>query len=345
MGNTCNCDDNATYKSRNLDFADHLQESKEVKFFKSSESQHFDDQKSQRTRSPIFREDDETMSKKSPTLSRLIRKNVDRYKAQVSFGDSSVYESHEPNLDGALDAPDPQFAVLTEEMNPCNEFVQGTLQEYDKEFKPQPSPEHKGLLIQGPYLYTKTKETYKGQYLRGQRFGYGELVSNDGELYQGFWKEDMKNGQGRLVLKNGDIYTGNFLNNEANGKGKYINIEQQTVYSGQFRDNRFHGKGTEIHKDGTLYEGDYNKGEKHGKGKFVFADRSSYKGDFMNDEIRGHGKFISSKGVVYEGEFLNNLKHGKGTQTFLDDTVYVGDFVQGKMEGQGKLTWYHFISF
>lgn len=44
----------------------------------------------------------------------------------------------------------------------------------------------------GPIFYEMEKSTYTGNYLKGQRSGYGEIVYGDGSLYYGNWSKDLK---------------------------------------------------------------------------------------------------------------------------------------------------------
>ena len=108
----------------------------------------------------------------------------------------------------------------------------------------------------GPYRY-KNGDTYKGQYFRGQRKGYGELVTTSGEQYVGQFDYDQCSGVGRLILPNGDYYEGEFLAGRANGRGRFISEETGISYEGQFKDDMQEGKGKETYPDGSYYYGEF----------------------------------------------------------------------------------------
>lgn len=71
----------------------------------------------------------------------------------------------------------------------------------------------------GPVCYDDGS-TYKGQFVKGQKWGYGEMVYVDGSCYMGQWTGDMRNGKGIFCFHNGDIHFGNFLDDLASGLGK-----------------------------------------------------------------------------------------------------------------------------
>ncbi|RVE59414.1 hypothetical protein OJAV_G00188150 [Oryzias javanicus] len=51
---------------------------------------------------------------------------------------------------------------------------------------------------------------YSGDFLHGQRHGYGVFYYAGGAIYEGEWKNNKKNGQGKLTSKNGQIFEGEF---------------------------------------------------------------------------------------------------------------------------------------
>lgn len=73
----------------------------------------------------------------------------------------------------------------------------------------------------GPVCYDDGS-TYKGQFVRGQKCGFGEMVYVDGSCYIGIWKNDLRNGKGVFCFNNGDIHFGNFNDDLACGLGKYF---------------------------------------------------------------------------------------------------------------------------
>lgn len=71
----------------------------------------------------------------------------------------------------------------------------------------------------GPIFYDDGS-TYNGQFLKGQKCGYGELVFPDGSFYMGMWKDDQKHGKGVFAFADGDVILAFFKSDKLNGEGK-----------------------------------------------------------------------------------------------------------------------------
>lgn len=152
--------------------------------------------------------------------------------------------------------PSSVVAVEVLHMNPASDNV--TMKQLSlPPFEHKDSVTHASNPILGPYRYKSSGDTYKGQYFRGQRQGYGELITKSGETYVGEWDYDQCNGIGRLILPNGDHYEGEFLGNRANGKGLFHSEETGITYEGEFKDDMQEGKGKESYSDGSFYYGQF----------------------------------------------------------------------------------------
>ena len=69
------------------------------------------------------------------------------------------------------------------------------------------------------------RHQYKGEFLNGQRHGFGvmDVLHPDfkGDNYVGEWKNGAFNGQGTYTFANGNKYVGEFKDGKSNGQGTY----------------------------------------------------------------------------------------------------------------------------
>lgn len=63
---------------------------------------------------------------------------------------------------------------------------------------------------------------YDGDYMNGERNGYGECAYDNGDKYIGTWKDGAANGVGRYTFARGGFYFGQFLNGRVDGYGVYF---------------------------------------------------------------------------------------------------------------------------
>lgn len=151
--------------------------------------------------------------------------------------------------------PSSIVAEKVQQMNPLSERAKSRLSTIP-DFLHKNDLTLQGFLTLGPYRY-KNGDTYTGQYFRGQRKGYGEMVTINGEQYVGQFDYDQCSGVGRLILPNGDYYEGEFTAGRANGRGKFVSQETGISYEGDFKEDMQEGKGKEIYTDGSYYYGEF----------------------------------------------------------------------------------------
>ena len=196
----------------------------------------------------------------------------------------------------------------------------------------------KGLMID----YDDEDYIFEGEYLNGQRNGYGRDYT---------------------LFKNSlFIYEGEYLNGKRHGKGKeYINIDIPTSISGSpkliFEGEYIYGKrwnGTgydgdknfsyelkngighvkEYYYYNVIFEGEYINGEKNGKGiQFIFNNNSAFpdekfEGNYSNGKKHSIGKeYDEENNLIFQGYYLYNYK-SKGTEYYNDGKVkYVGEYL------------------
>lgn len=221
-------------------------------------------------------------SEQSEVNGNLVIDKMAHQEKEEDYSEESEQDiTHKPSLDLATETPN-----LNELSEKVLETVK-TLKEFKLTLEDDPDTINNPIL--GPYLY-ENGDTYKGQYFKGQRVGYGELVTKEGEAYFGVWKNDKMNGQGRYVFKSGCFYEGEIVDGKFEGKGTFKDFEVGSTYVGKFKDGFQHGSGRESYKDGSVYDGQFKESSKHGMGILRLPDGGKYSGDFKNDLIDGKGK-------------------------------------------------------
>jgi hypothetical protein len=212
----------------------------------------------------------------------------------------------------------------------------------------------------GKIIWTNCN-TYFGDFLDGQRTGFGEeIIKATGEVYVGQFNKGKREGQGTLTYPNGDTYVGGFSNGKYAGQGQEFTKETGTTYEGGFRNGVRHGSGTislpgvfvdEVnHRDGLreIKLHDSTNCQFTGRAIIYFVNEkgpmSEYVGDVVLGKMHGKGTLIDLLlGDVYEGGFDNNRFHGLGEITFKSGKhsgdKYQGCFYEGQKHGQGIYTY------
>ena len=121
---------------------------------------------------------------------------------------------------------------------------------------------------------------YKGEFLNGQRHGFGVM--------------DVLHPQ--FV---GDKFVGEFKNGSQNGHGTYTKANGDK-YVGELKGSKRHGKGTYTHVDGNEYVGEFKDHNKHGQGTFTFKNGSWYVGEYVEDKLNGRGILYNANGSIKE---------------------------------------------
>lgn len=180
----------------------------------------------------------------------------------------------------------------------------------------------------------KPGTTYTGEWLQGQKNGYGIFQFNRTEIIEGYWSENKLLGK-VLVSKDNFYYFGELLNGKGHGPG--IKYHYGIRSEGNFINGVIQGYAEETWPNGTIYKGDYKNGTKHGIGKFEGPDKSFYEGEMENGEICGKGRFWTQNNKEYCGEWKENKPDGQGVFKYGDGSKYCGGFVKGKKCGFGEL--------
>jgi hypothetical protein len=114
----------------------------------------------------------------------------------------------------------------------------------------------------GIYKWSNPNDKYDGEFLNGNRHGFGTYFYANGNKYTGEWNNDRPNGKGTMIFASG---------------AKYI---------GEVKNGKRHGQGSYFYSDGERLTGKWNEGE--------FVDSSSYK-KLENDNSNFYKKSKSTE--------------------------------------------------
>lgn len=179
---------------------------------------------------------------------------------------------------------------------------------------------------------------YSGDFVNGQREGYGTMQYSDGAEYKGNWKNDRFEGKGTYLWKSGDKYVGDFRYGWREGSGIYT-WSNGDKYVGSFKRSKRSGKGKMTYVTGGSYDGEWEDGKWNGKGTITYANGDMYIGELKNGSRHGNGIIYYSTGNQYDGNWADDAFSGTGTYTWKSGDRYVGGFLNGEKQGYGTYTW------
>jgi hypothetical protein len=137
------------------------------------------------------------------------------------------------------------------------------------------------------------QHTYKGQWAKGKREGYGEHRTET-VRYEGEWKAGMREGEGTLWLRSDAA------------------AEWVRVYKGQWREDQKHGRGVQWCKNGDVYEGYFQHGRRCPMGKLFVSGGDRIEGQFRDDKVEGWATLYRQNGDWFEGHWHEGLREGPG---------------------------------
>ena len=215
------------------------------------------------------------------------------------------------------------------------------------------------------FIYPETTSRYEGQFVEGQKNGYGKEidittfggVERRKSSLEGQWKNNVI-VEGTSIDGRGYKYIGKFVDSRHHGLGKQFDsngkITKEGLFSGgvffggcskYYESNCNNGTGTFYYPNGSRYIGEWKNGKRHGKGRIVkysgIIDKkwsfngSEYNGEWKNDKEDGVGTLIGVDfDSKYIGEWKNGKRHGKGRYIFMGVFDYEGEWENGKMHGR-----------
>ena len=195
---------------------------------------------------------------------------------------------------------------------------------------------------------------YDGDYMNGERNGYGECAYDNGDKYIGTWKDGAANGVGRYAFARGGFYFGQFLNGRVDGYGVYFDgndyhigifengecVTERNLVFEIGSEGKWLPLGFESDKSAQIY-GDPNKPSAaimkssegveysstarmwlaHFNGNLMVMGKLLQKGGPINDQ---NGVFIHMDGLVATGEIRNSMLNGRVTIRYITgETVEV----------------------
>ncbi|XP_047041997.1 radial spoke head 10 homolog B-like [Helicoverpa zea] len=146
---------------------------------------------------------------------------------------------------------------------------------------------------EGVIYYSRNfKNSYDGQWIHNERYGYGSREYCDSSGYKGDWERNVRQGKGLMIWPNHDFYRGEWQNGVMSGYGIYI---WEACYNN-----------TLALPSISAYRGMWEKGQRNGYGvlNLGLGLGSHYKGEFKKNKKHGVGKFVTNNGFILQDKNL-----------------------------------------
>lgn len=127
-------------------------------------------------------------------------------------------------------------------------------------------------------------DRYEGEFLYGQRNGYGTYTFITGEKYVGMWHENMKHGRGTMYYKNNDVYEGWWNKNMREGVGTHFYTNGDKYY-GEWKINKKNGQGLFHKNNGEKFIGNFKDDKKHGIGQSIGLNNEKITEEWKNGTL------------------------------------------------------------
>ena len=178
-----------------------------------------------------------------------------------------------------------------------------------------PSSETLGQMLEfvlsGVGRESRGLERYEGDWLRGQREGYGHWGDGLGNRYSGGWKDGKRESIGKeiKITPTKEEYLGQFVSNHREGFG--ILSLPTGEYRGNFKAGIQSGLGYHQNTQGGWYLGDWKDGYRQGRG-IQASPGGLYKGYWKDDLPEGEGVLYppdrpSLAGIFQRGKLVKTL--------------------------------------
>lgn len=182
-------------------------------------------------------------------------------------------------------------------------------------------------------LQLPSGEHYVGEFLQGNRHGFGHQTSNAGR-YQGAWENDAAQGQGQFVASNGDSFQGAYHQGQRQGYGE-LQAADGSYYRGDWYQDQPQGQGELTTADGERYNGAWATGQRNGYGELEDRLGTHYAGTWVAGKRQGFGKLTRPDQSSYEGEWADDQREGAGIETFANGGSYNGEWSYNRAFGSG----------
>jgi hypothetical protein len=167
----------------------------------------------------------------------------------------------------------------------------------------------------------------------------GQYVFKNSTFYRGEWLRGQVHGKGEMS-QHGNTYTGNFANDLKCGLGRMV-FNTKEVFDGDWANDLPHGQGTMEYPSGDRYEGGWKAGQRSGHGILRYANQDVYDGNWEENYPAVRGTLTCVNGLYYDGEWLHGEFHGQGVLTTATGKVYEGGWAYGQRSGRGLLRYFH----
>ncbi|CAM9696552.1 unnamed protein product, partial [Ectocarpus sp. 12 AP-2014] len=176
----------------------------------------------------------------------------------------------------------------------------------------------------GEYRYADGT-VYSGEWHRGQRQGFGTLISPTGAVYEGEFDHDLIHGEGLWSWTDGSSYAGQTKHGVREGKGLYV-TRMRDAFFGDFANNKPDGDIIAYYCDGSKHTGTFREGTRHGRGTTQEENGNRVIGTWDKDKRDGVFElrtpvFISGT-QAYEDEIRTGLWEAGEFVEWLSPPVY-----------------------
>lgn len=168
---------------------------------------------------------------------------------------------------------------------------------------------------------------YAGEFIFGQRQGFGWQIFHNGEAYVGEWHQDRRSGTGRYHFSDGSCMIGTWRENRLVAVSYHGEVDHVTGMRC--------GRGKSFHDDGSRYNGEWKDDKRWGSGIIQLSSGDIYSGSFESDLFDGIGKLVLV-GSVFMGLFRRGVRHGNGFERF-GDKIVEGTWIEGKLNGRVRV--------
>ncbi len=177
--------------------------------------------------------------------------------------------------------------------------------------------------------------SYRGEWWRGMKHGWGEWHLADGTSFRGEFVCDTIHGRGRHIYADGSIYRGRWHKGLRHGQGSLCLADSVAIFEGTWQaDSLIYG---EWATDSTRYEGAFHNFVPHGVGVMHYRDHNVYAGRWNHGQRHGVGRQQNDSTRLFEFGYWasDSLCCPEGMKYRYGDKVYGIDV----SHHQKSITW------
>jgi hypothetical protein len=196
-------------------------------------------------------------------------------------------------------------------------------------------------------------DVFTGHFKDGKRYGYGEILRDNGTIIKGFFINNYINGPSTTITKNGDVLLRNYINEVMFGKSVFTS-KSGNITEEYYNDDTLNGLSILNTSEKIYSKSFYIVGESLGqiyyrsenvpdfyypkKSNEVVTDETigkkliySLDGTFTTipggEDLDGYGiYFDGKKDRGYLGQYKKGYKHGKGIRVSSEGNKFIGEY-------------------